>query len=85
MSLIDFPARAFNLAFGRIIAARRERLRPRVPQERFAFETGVDRSNYGKLERGEHTPSFERAWRIARRLRIPLSRLIAAVEKEMGI
>jgi transcriptional regulator with XRE-family HTH domain len=44
----------------------------------------VDRSNYGKLERGERLPSLGTAFRIATALKIAPSVLIARVEDDLG-
>ena len=44
-------------------------------QEAFAQATGLDRSYYGKIERGERNVSLENIHLIARSLDIPLAEL----------
>jgi transcriptional regulator with XRE-family HTH domain len=68
--------------FGRIV--RRERLRLRLAQDRFALEATIDRSYFGKLERGERQPSLAVLLKIANALGISGAELLAAVEAEIA-
>jgi len=69
-------------AFGR--AVRAERLRRHVAQDAFALEASIDRSYFGKLERGERQPSLTLFLRIASGLGLSGSELLAAVETQLG-
>ena len=68
-------------AFGRVV--RQEREGRGIAQDDFAALADVDRSNYGKLERGERLPSLGTAFRIATALNIAPSVLIARVEDDL--
>ena len=64
-----------NQALGKAMrAARRERGRP---QESFAARSGVDRSYYGAIERGEFNISLDMILRIAKGLEISASELLS--------
>ncbi|MOA22055.1 anaerobic benzoate catabolism transcriptional regulator [compost metagenome] len=65
-------------ALGRVIRARREAAD--LPQDKFAYAAGVDRSFYGKLERGERQPSIGVLLRIARALNCSGSEILAEAE-----
>ena len=69
-------------AFGRVV--RRERLNQQVAQDRIALEAAVDRSYFGKLERGERQPSLAVLLKIACALGISGSTLLAKIEVELG-
>lgn len=69
-------------AFGRVVRA--TRLSRQVAQDAFAHAASIDRSYYGKLERGERQPSLALLLRIARTLGVSGSELIAAVEAELS-
>ena len=63
---------------GRAIVAwnlRRIRVKRGFSQERLAFDTEVDRSYLGGLERGEQNPTVDILDRLAHTLSIPLSEL----------
>lgn len=49
-------------------------------QDAFAFAAGVDRSYYGKLERGERQPTFGLILRIAQTLGVPAWKVVRAAE-----
>ncbi|MEJ5896624.1 helix-turn-helix transcriptional regulator [Aquabacterium sp. G14] len=66
-------------AFGEVIRA--ERLRQAIAQDQFALMANVDRSYYGKLERGERQPSLALMLRIAGGLGLPASEILARVER----
>lgn len=70
---------AVAVCFGEVIRAERSKLG--IAQDRFALLANVDRSYYGKLERGERQPSLGLMLRIARTLGVPASDLVAQVEK----
>lgn len=69
-------------AFGRVI--KRERLHRRIAQDGFALQAAVDRSYFGKLERGERQPSLAVLLRVAGALGISGSLLLAEVEAELA-
>ena len=68
--------------FGEVIRA--ERVRQAIAQDQFALLANVDRSYYGKLERGERQPSLALIMRIARGLGVPASEIIALVEERLA-
>lgn len=59
---------------------RAERLKQGIAQDQFALLANVDRSYYGKLERGERQPSLALMLRIAGGLGLPASEVLARVE-----
>lgn len=66
-------------AFGEVIRA--ERLKQAIAQDQFALMANVDRSYYGKLERGERQPSLALMLRVAGGLGLPASEILARVER----
>jgi XRE family transcriptional regulator, regulator of sulfur utilization len=70
------PATA--IAFGEVIRA--ERIKQEIAQDQFALLANVDRSYYGKLERGERQPSLALILRIAGGLGVAASDLIGRTE-----
>jgi transcriptional regulator with XRE-family HTH domain len=68
-----------RLAFGR--AVRDCRLRLKLSQERLAELAEIHRTYLGDIERGARNISLLNMTRIARALKIPLSRLIRETEK----
>lgn len=65
---------------GRILVGRnirRIRVARRMPQERLAFDAGVDRSYLGGMERGEENPTVDVLERVAITLAVPLRELFA--------
>lgn len=54
-----------------------------VSQERLAFESNVDRSYLGGLERGEENPTVDILDRLASTLGIPIGELFAS-QKNTG-
>ena len=68
-------------AFGRVIRTHREL--GGVAQDAFALMANVDRSYYGKLERGERQPSLALLLRIAAALDVPGATLVAQTESEL--
>lgn len=75
-------ATSFDPAVARAFAdvIRSERVRREVAQDQFALLANVDRSYYGKLERGERQPSLALLLRIARTLDLSGAELVAKVE-----
>lgn len=55
-----------------------------VPQDAFALRAGVDRSYYGKLERGERQPTLSIVLRIASALGVSAHVLIADLEARLS-
>jgi XRE family transcriptional regulator, regulator of sulfur utilization len=72
---------AVATAFGDVIRA--ERLRQGIAQDQFAVLANVDRSYYGKLERGERQPSLGLILRVAKGFGVPASDLVLRVEKSI--
>ena len=68
--------------FGEVIRA--ERVRQSIAQDQFALRANVDRSYYGKLERGERQPSLALILRIAGGLGIAASDIIGRVEERLS-
>lgn len=66
-------------AFG--AAVRELRRAQGISQERLATLAGIDRAYMGSLERGRRNPSLTIMARIARGLELPLSEVVAAVER----
>ena len=65
---------------GRILVGRnirRIRVSQAMPQERLAYDAGVDRSYLGGMERGEENPTVDVLDRIAATLAVPLRELFA--------
>lgn len=58
---------------------RRVRVAKSISQERLAFDSGVDRSYLGGMERGEENPTVDVLDRIAATLAVPLRELFADV------
>ena len=68
-------------AFGRVIRALREERG--VAQDQFAVSAAIDRSYYGKLERGERQPTLGLIFRIANGLGVPGALLVEETEAAM--
>ena len=64
--------------FGKIVRA--ARVAKGVAQDEFALHANIDRSYFGKLERGERQPSLALIWRIATGLGLAPSELMRLVE-----
>jgi len=77
-------ATSFDPAVARAFAdvIRSERVQREVAQDQFALLANVDRSYYGKLERGERQPSLALLLRIAQALGLSGAELVAKVEAE---
>lgn len=75
-------ATSFDPAVARAFAEviRSERVQREVAQDQFALLANVDRSYYGKLERGERQPSLALLLRIAQALGVSGAELVAKVE-----
>lgn len=54
-----------------------------IAQDAFALLAGVDRSYYGKLERGERQPSLAVLLRCASAFAEPASALVGAIESQL--
>jgi transcriptional regulator with XRE-family HTH domain len=61
---------------------RRVRVVKSISQERLAFDSGVDRSYLGGMERGEENPTVDVLDRIAATLAVPLSELFADLSSD---
>lgn len=69
---------------GRALVAwnlRRIRVKQNVSQERLAFDSGVDRSYVGGLERGEENPTVDILDRLAATLSVSLSEFFVQPRK----
>ena len=65
---------------GRILVGRnirRIRVANGIAQERLAFDSGVDRSYLGGMERGEENPTVDVLDRVAATLAVPVRELFA--------
>jgi transcriptional regulator with XRE-family HTH domain len=60
---------------------RRIRVKRGISQERLAFDTGIDRSYMGGLERGAENPTVDLLERIAKTLDVPLVELFVVPSK----
>lgn len=70
-------------AFGQAVRGLRERLG--VAQDQFALNANIDRSYYGKLERGERQPSLGLLLRAAKALGISAATLVQETEDIMRV
>jgi XRE family transcriptional regulator, regulator of sulfur utilization len=59
------------------------RLKRGVAQDAFALLAGVDRSYYGKLERGERQPSLTVLLKCASAFGQPAATLVASIERQL--
>lgn len=62
------------------INVKRLRVAREIPQERLAFDSGVDRSYLGGVERGEENPTIDVLDRLAATLNVHVSELLAPGE-----
>jgi len=69
-------------AFGEVV--RSLRVQSGVAQDRFALIAGIDRSYFGKLERGERQPSLALVLRVATGLGIKGSELLDLTESQLA-
>jgi transcriptional regulator with XRE-family HTH domain len=68
-------------AFGQVVRTVREG--QGLAQDKFALLANVDRSYYGKLERGERQPSLGLLLRIAKALGVPGASLVEETETHL--
>lgn len=68
-------------AFGSVVRA--ERLKREIAQDKFALAANIDRSYFGKLERGERQPSLALILRVAAGLGVSASALLVEVERQL--
>jgi transcriptional regulator with XRE-family HTH domain len=61
---------------------RRLRVERNMSQERLAYDSSVDRSYLGGMERGESNPTVDVLDRLAETLGVPLAELFAEVEND---
>ena len=59
---------------------RRLRVERDISQERLAFDSGVDRSYLGGMERGEENPTVDILDRLAITLSVPVGELFMPIE-----
>jgi XRE family transcriptional regulator, regulator of sulfur utilization len=67
--------------FGDVVRTLREQ--SGLAQDKFAFMANVDRSYYGKLERGERQPSLALLLRISQALGVSGAELLSLVEPRL--
>lgn len=67
--------------FGREVARLRKRLG--ISQEELAFRAEVHRTYISQLERGLKSPTLNVMLKLSHALKVPASRLVAAVETEV--
>jgi transcriptional regulator with XRE-family HTH domain len=72
-------ARSRSHAFGATLKTLREERG--LSQEAAALTCGIDRSYYGKVERGLKSPTLTTVWRIADGLNTTPSELLARTER----
>ncbi len=72
---------AVAIACGAVL--RELRLQRGIAQDAFALLAGVDRSYYGKLERGERQPSLAVLLKCAAAFGQPAATLVAAIEGQL--
>ncbi|MET3760695.1 helix-turn-helix transcriptional regulator [Sphingomonas sp. UYEF23] len=63
---------------------RRLRVERDISQERLAFDSGVDRSYLGGMERGEENPTVDILDKVAFTLAVPIGQLFAETEGEVA-
>jgi transcriptional regulator with XRE-family HTH domain len=63
---------------------RRVRVAKGVSQERLAYDSGVDRSYLGGVERGEENPTVDVIERLAETLKVPIKALFEDYDPEFG-
>ncbi|MBZ8141307.1 transcriptional regulator [Rubrivivax gelatinosus] len=67
------------------VVLRELRLQRGIAQDAFALLAGVDRSYYGKLERGERQPSLAVLLKCASAFGQPAATLVAAIEDQLNV
>jgi transcriptional regulator with XRE-family HTH domain len=75
-------ARSRAQAFGDALRELREERG--LSQEAAALTCGIDRSYFGRLERGQKTPTLNTVWRIADAFETQPSDLLARAERRQG-
>jgi transcriptional regulator with XRE-family HTH domain len=73
------PRSPAHAAFGQAIRELREERC--ISQEAFALKSGIDRSHYGGMERGERNPSLTSVIKIANALGVQPSEIHARAEQ----
>jgi transcriptional regulator with XRE-family HTH domain len=62
---------------------REARLKKGFSQESFADHCGLHRTYMGGIERGEHTPTIQTVFTLAKGLGITMSELLSGIERQM--
>jgi transcriptional regulator with XRE-family HTH domain len=62
-------------AFGKRVRQLRESRKPKISQEAFALEAKIDRSYYGRIERGSANLTLKQIALIAEALDVPIAKL----------
>lgn len=63
---------------------RRLRVERSISQERLAFDSGVDRSYLGGVERGQENPTVDVLDRLAETLAVPISELFLPADGKLA-
>ena len=69
----------YKKAFGHFLRGRR--LAENVSQEAFAYQLGINRTYYGKIERGENSVTLDKIEAIASYLNLSVSELFIQIEQ----
>jgi transcriptional regulator with XRE-family HTH domain len=69
----------YRIKLGRVLRAMREE--KGISQEAFADRFKINRTYYGKVERGENSISLDKLQNISKSLKIPLSELFKRAEE----
>lgn len=72
----------YKKAFGDFL--RDTRLAKNISQEAFAYQLDINRTYYGKIERGENSVTLDKIETVATYLNLSVSELFLAVEKSLG-
>ena len=76
--MVSTKSAAFRRAFG--LAVRQFRERRKLSQEKFSFESGLDRTYISGVERGVRNPTIEVVERLATSLKTKPSKLFLLTE-----
>lgn len=55
-----------------------------LSQEAMAAAASIERSHFGKIERGEHMPSLAMLWRLATVIGVTPSELLTVIERKLS-
>ena len=55
-----------------------------MSQEKLAFDVGLDRTYISHLESNKKSPTVDTLFKICRALKVPISEILARVERALG-